>query len=207
MGEPADQALSFDIGWDWVPANQRHGREAFYSRFLPFKGGKKHQPQDAYCLRCMPQVHGAVRDAWAQACRVIDIELNSVTDNPLIFPDAEDAQFIEEQVISAGHFHGMPLALGDELREGGDSGAGFDFRASPQQAGRSRHQRRPAGFSHRQRGRHRFRLHDRAVHRRGAGERSGHARASGQRVFACRPVRMRKTMCRWGRTKRATCWR
>ena len=109
--EPDDQALSFDIGWDWVPANQRHGREAFYSRFLPFKGGKKHQPQDAYSLRCMPQVHGAVRDAWAQACRVIDIELNSVTDNPLIFPDAEDAQFIEDQVISAGHFHGMPLAL------------------------------------------------------------------------------------------------
>jgi histidine ammonia-lyase len=109
--DPADQALTFDIGWDWVPANQRHGREAFYSRFLPFKGGKKHQPQDAYCLRCMPQVHGAVRDAWAQACRVIDIELNSVTDNPLIFPDAENAQFIEEQVISAGHFHGMPLAL------------------------------------------------------------------------------------------------
>ncbi|MFC5437626.1 histidine ammonia-lyase [Rhodanobacter umsongensis] len=109
--EPDDQALSFDIGWDWVPANQRHGREAFYRRFLPFKGGKKHQPQDAYSLRCMPQVHGAVRDAWAQACRVFDIELNSVTDNPLIFPDNDDAQFIEEQVISAGHFHGMPLAL------------------------------------------------------------------------------------------------
>ncbi|HEX7815357.1 aromatic amino acid ammonia-lyase [Dyella sp.] len=109
--EPEDQALSFDIGWDWVPANQRHGREAFYARFLPFKGGKKHQPQDAYCLRCMPQVHGAVRDAWAQACRVIDIELNAVTDNPLIFPDAEEPRFIEDQVISAGHFHGMPLAL------------------------------------------------------------------------------------------------
>ncbi|WP_049621426.1 HAL/PAL/TAL family ammonia-lyase [Frateuria defendens] len=109
--EPEDQALSFDIGWDWVPANQRHGREAFYARFLPFKGGKKHQPQDAYCLRCMPQVHGAVRDAWAQACRVIDIELNAVTDNPLIFPDAENPRFIEDQVISAGHFHGMPLAL------------------------------------------------------------------------------------------------
>jgi histidine ammonia-lyase len=110
-GEPQDQALSFDISWDWVPAGQRHGREAFYARFLPFKGGKKHQPQDAYSLRCMPQVHGAVRDAWAQACRVFDIELNAVTDNPLIFPDAEDAQYIEEQVISAGHFHGMPLAL------------------------------------------------------------------------------------------------
>lgn len=109
--EADDQALSFDISWDWVPANQRHGREAFYSRFLPFKGGKKHQPQDAYSLRCMPQVHGAVRDAWAQACRVFEIELNSVTDNPLIFPDNDESLFIEDQVISAGHFHGMPLAL------------------------------------------------------------------------------------------------
>ena len=109
--DPVEQQRRFDIGWDYVPPSQRHGREAFYQRFLPFKGGKKHQPQDAYSLRCMPQVHGAVRDAWAQACRVFDIELNSVTDNPLIFPDNADAQFIEEQVISAGHFHGMPLAL------------------------------------------------------------------------------------------------
>ncbi|MDA3914916.1 aromatic amino acid ammonia-lyase [Oleiagrimonas sp.] len=108
---PEAQAQRFDIYWDWVPLNQRHGREAFYNRFLPFKGGKKHQPQDAYCLRCVPQVHGAVRDAVAQACRVIDIELNAVTDNPLLFPDAENPRHIEDQVISAGHFHGMPLAL------------------------------------------------------------------------------------------------
>jgi len=109
--DPNDQQHRFDIGWDYVPPSQRHGKEAFYSRFLPFKGGKKHQPQDAYCLRCIPQVHGAVRDALAQAQRVIDIELNAVTDNPLIFPDAENAKVIEDQVISAGHFHGMPLAL------------------------------------------------------------------------------------------------
>ncbi len=109
--DPNDQKNRFDIGWDYVPPAQRHGKEAFYSRFLPFKGGKKHQPQDAYCLRCIPQVHGAVRDALAQAQRVIDIELNAVTDNPLIFPDAKDARVIEDQVISAGHFHGMPLAL------------------------------------------------------------------------------------------------
>ncbi|HEY9112601.1 MAG TPA: aromatic amino acid lyase [Rhodanobacteraceae bacterium] len=108
---PEEQSLSFDIRWEWVPVDQRHGREAFYQRFLPFRGGKKHQPQDAYSLRCMPQVHGAVRDAWAHACGVIDIELNAVTDNPLIFPDNTDARHIEEQVISAGHFHGMPLAL------------------------------------------------------------------------------------------------
>ncbi|MEP6939685.1 MAG: aromatic amino acid ammonia-lyase [Rudaea sp.] len=106
-----DQQHRFDIGWDYVPPSQRHGKEAFYARFMPFKGGKKHQPQDAYCLRCIPQVHGAVRDALAQAQRVIDIELNAVTDNPLIFPDAADAKVIEDQVISAGHFHGMPLAL------------------------------------------------------------------------------------------------
>ena len=108
--DPAARALTFDIGWDWVPFGQRHGREKFYRRFLPFRGGKKHQPQDSYSLRCIPQVHGAVRDALAQAKRVLDIELNAVTDNPLVFPDKQ-AQHVEEQVISAGHFHGMPLAL------------------------------------------------------------------------------------------------
>lgn len=102
--------LRFDIGWDWVPFGQRHGREKFYQRFKPFKGGKKHQPQDSYSLRCAPQVHGAVRDAVEQAKRVFDVELNAVTDNPLIFPD-RDAGHIEQQVVSAGHFHGMPLAL------------------------------------------------------------------------------------------------
>ncbi len=104
------EALSFDISWDWVPDTQRHGREKFYQRFKPFRGGKKHQPQDSYSLRCIPQVHGAVRDAVAQAARVLDIELNSVTDNPLVFPNAK-AEHVEQQVISAGHFHGMPLAL------------------------------------------------------------------------------------------------
>lgn len=106
------QALRFDIGWDWVPFNQRHGRERFYQRFRPFRGGKKHQPQDSYSLRCIPQVHGAVRDALAQAQRVYDIELNAVTDNPLVFPGTVDAESpIETHVVSAGHFHGMPLAL------------------------------------------------------------------------------------------------
>ena len=72
--------------------------------------GKKVQPQDSYSLRCVPQVHGAVRDAVAQAARVLEIELNAVTDNPLVFPEATDAP-LDRQVISAGHFHGMPLAL------------------------------------------------------------------------------------------------
>ncbi|MGN6112617.1 MAG: HAL/PAL/TAL family ammonia-lyase [Luteimonas sp.] len=72
--------------------------------------GKKIQPQDSYSLRCVPQVHGAVRDAVAQAARVLEIELNAVTDNPLVFPEATEAP-LDRQVISAGHFHGMPLAL------------------------------------------------------------------------------------------------
>ena len=110
------QGLGFDIGWDWVPLPQREGRERFYTRFLPFRGGKKHQPQDSYSLRCVPQVHGAVRDAVEQARRVVDIELNAVTDNPLLFPEltADDLGRplqVEDQVVSAGHFHGMPLAL------------------------------------------------------------------------------------------------
>ncbi len=108
--DAAARKLSFDIGWDWVPLSQRHGRDKFYQRFRPFRGGKKHQPLDSYSLRCIPQVHGAVRDAVEQAKRVFDIELNAVTDNPLVFPDAQ-AEHVEQQVISAGHFHGMPLAL------------------------------------------------------------------------------------------------
>lgn len=107
---PELAALHFDISWDWVAPGKRHGREAFYARFLPFCGGKKHQPQDAYSLRCVPQVHGAVRDALDHAQRVMAIELNAVTDNPLVFLDRPDAP-IEQQVVSAGHFHGMPLAL------------------------------------------------------------------------------------------------
>ena len=60
--------------------------------------------QDAYSLRCTPQVHGAVRDALNYARGVLEIEINSATDNPLIFPD-------EGKVISGGNFHGEPLAL------------------------------------------------------------------------------------------------
>ena len=58
--------------------------------------------QDAYSLRCMPQVHGAVRDALDQLERVLNVEMNAATDNPLVFPSGE--------VISGGNFHGEPLA-------------------------------------------------------------------------------------------------
>ena len=63
--------------------------------------------QDAYTLRCIPQVHGAIRDAIAYARWVIEIELNSVTDNPLIFFDESG----EVSIISGGNFHGEPIAI------------------------------------------------------------------------------------------------
>jgi histidine ammonia-lyase len=59
--------------------------------------------QDPYSLRCMPQVHGATRNAWLHLKELTDIELNSVTDNPIIFS--------EKDTISGGNFHGQPLAL------------------------------------------------------------------------------------------------
>jgi histidine ammonia-lyase len=69
--------------------------------------------QDAYSLRCMPQVHGATRDAIAWASEVIERELNSVTDNPLVFVDPADPE--RADVISGGNFHGQPLALALDL--------------------------------------------------------------------------------------------
>src|SRR5271170_5325114 len=60
--------------------------------------------QDAYCLRCMPQVHGAARGALTHVREVIEVETGSATDNPLIFAD-------DNEILSGGNFHGAPLAL------------------------------------------------------------------------------------------------
>ena len=78
--------------------------------------GHAHKVQDPYSLRCVPQVHGAVRDALDHLRRVLDIELNSATDNPLIFPHGGDAPADAIAtggglVISGGNFHGEPIAL------------------------------------------------------------------------------------------------
>jgi histidine ammonia-lyase len=75
-----------------------------------------HKVQDPYSLRCVPQVHGAVRDALDHLRRVLDIEMNSATDNPLVFPEggvaAEAAAATGGgRVISGGNFHGEPVAL------------------------------------------------------------------------------------------------
>jgi histidine ammonia-lyase len=86
------------------------------SRFQASHKAAAHKVQDPYSLRCVPQVHGAVRDALDHLRRVLDIEMNSATDNPLVFPEggvaAEDALATGGgRVISGGNFHGEPIAL------------------------------------------------------------------------------------------------
>ncbi|MCW0482822.1 histidine ammonia-lyase [Gaoshiqia sediminis] len=65
---------------------------------------EKQHVQDPYSFRCIPQVHGAVKDAVNYVARVVEVEINSVTDNPTVFPD-------DDLIISGGNFHGEPLAL------------------------------------------------------------------------------------------------
>ncbi|HLX51932.1 MAG TPA: histidine ammonia-lyase [Streptosporangiaceae bacterium] len=67
----------------------------------------RHAVQDAYCLRCAPQVHGAVRDVLNYARGVLEIELTAVVDNPVIVPDGE--------VMVTGNFHGEPLAFAADM--------------------------------------------------------------------------------------------
>jgi histidine ammonia-lyase len=75
--------------------------------------------QDAYSLRCIPQVHGAVRDTLAHCREVFEIEMNSAVDNPLVFPEAKKvgapktamSTSVTGDIISGGNFHGEPLAF------------------------------------------------------------------------------------------------
>jgi histidine ammonia-lyase len=64
--------------------------------------------QDAYSMRCMPQVHGSARDALAHVIQVVERELNAATDNPLVFPETRE-------IISGGNFHAQPIALAADL--------------------------------------------------------------------------------------------
>jgi histidine ammonia-lyase len=64
--------------------------------------------QDAYSLRCMPQVHGAVRDALDHVQRAVSIEMNAATDNPMVFAESGD-------IVSGGNFHGQPVAIAADI--------------------------------------------------------------------------------------------
>lgn len=78
--------------------------------------GSSHKVQDPYSLRCAPQVHGAIRDSIDHLRRVLAIEMNAATDNPLVFPDGGVADESARatgggRVLSGGNFHGEPVAL------------------------------------------------------------------------------------------------
>ncbi len=70
----------------------------------PIQQLPKEQVQDPYSFRCIPQVHGATKDVLETVTRVLETEINSVTDNPIVFHD-------EDAIVSGGNFHGQPLAL------------------------------------------------------------------------------------------------
>jgi histidine ammonia-lyase len=100
--DPFDELVHF--------VRPHHGQRncATFIRNL-LKGSKissqpKKDVQDPYSFRCIPQVHGAIRDVIDHVATVFGIEINSVTDNPLVFP-------IEDKIISGGNFHGHPLAM------------------------------------------------------------------------------------------------
>jgi histidine ammonia-lyase len=113
-----DALLGTDVAFDTrIHEARPHPGQAVSARNLRrLLGGsalrKSHETcdrvQDSYSLRCMPQVHGAVRDALDYATRVLEIEMNSATDNPMIFVE-------EKEVLSGGNFHGQPVALASDF--------------------------------------------------------------------------------------------
>ncbi|NNF56783.1 MAG: histidine ammonia-lyase [Rhodothermaceae bacterium] len=103
----------FDVRVHAVRAHPGHGAVAANVRSLldgsDILASHAHcgKVQDPYSVRCVPQVHGASRDALTHMAQVVETEVNSVTDNPLVFADDEG----QPDLISAGNFHGQPLAL------------------------------------------------------------------------------------------------
>ena len=87
--------------------NLAHLNEGSQIRESHRSAEKDPRVQDAYSVRCIPQVHGAVRDALAQAREIAAVELNSATDNPLVFVNPNGTG----DIISGGNFHGQPLAM------------------------------------------------------------------------------------------------
>jgi histidine ammonia-lyase len=88
--------------------NLAHLNEGSQIRESHRPADKDARVQDAYSLRCTPQVHGAVRDSLAQAREIAAVELNSATDNPLVFVSGGSG---DGDIISGGNFHGQPLAM------------------------------------------------------------------------------------------------
>jgi histidine ammonia-lyase len=96
------------VGHEITARNLRKLNEGSAIRESHRAAEKDKRVQDAYSLRCTPQVHGAVRDALTQVRATLAVELNSATDNPLVFVNAGAGS---GEVISGGNFHGQPLAM------------------------------------------------------------------------------------------------
>jgi histidine ammonia-lyase len=96
-------------GASMTARNLAHLNEGSQIRESHRDSNKDPRVQDAYSLRCTPQVHGAVRDSLAQAREMAAVELNSATDNPLVFARAANKN--GGDIISGGNFHGQPLAM------------------------------------------------------------------------------------------------
>ena len=94
--------------------------------------------QDAYSLRCIPQVHGAVRDTLEHCRKVLEIEINSAVDNPLVFVKNPGATDGEGDVLSGGNFHGEPLAFALDFLAIALSCPGRNFRTPHRAIGKSR---------------------------------------------------------------------
>jgi histidine ammonia-lyase len=102
---PGQVAVAAELRWLLRDSGLQHAHH-----------GSAHKVQDPYSLRCVPQVHGAVRDAIGHLRRTLEIEMNAATDNPLVFPDGGVADPEARatgggHVISGGNFHGEPVAL------------------------------------------------------------------------------------------------
>ena len=134
-----------------------------------------HLVQDAYSLRCAPQVHGATRDALNYVEGVLQTEAGAVSDNPIVLPD-------DDEVRSGGNFHGQPVAVALDTLAIATVGLGEHQRTPPLPAARSETEQRPARVPDRGQ-RAELRLHARAVHRRVARLGVQVARAPGLRRF------------------------
>ena len=116
IGAMSAEALrSTDAAWDEAlhAARPHPGQQIVAANLRALMSGSSNvashrtndpRVQDPYSVRCMPQVHGATRDALAYVRRVLEIEINAVTDNPLVFAE-------ERRIVSGGNFHGQPVAI------------------------------------------------------------------------------------------------
>ena len=147
--------------------------------------------QDAYSLRCAPQVHGASRDLIEHVARTVSVEVNAATDNPLVLLD-------EGEIVSNGNFHGQPIAMGLDCLAIAVRRARVDQRATDGAARQPVALGRAAAVPRRAGGGAQLGVHDPAVRRGGARLREQVVERIPPRSTRSRRARGRRITCRWG---------